>query len=171
MERIATHESVGPGLLDTDTFAAAVRPYWIDMARVARAMAPAGQWEDVVQEALTVAWRKRTGFDGSRGTLRTWLVMIVADQARKGVRRLRGHSELVDVAAPPHRADEDLDLARALTRLTARQRTTVALFYFADLPVADVAAALRCSTGTVKSTLADARHRLRRDLGEDYRHA
>jgi DNA-directed RNA polymerase specialized sigma24 family protein len=43
------------------------------------------------------------------------------------------------------------------------------MYYHLGLPVADVAAVMACSPGTVKSTLADARLRLRRELGEDYR--
>jgi RNA polymerase sigma-70 factor (ECF subfamily) len=45
--------------------------------------------------------------------------------------------------------------------LSARQRLAVDCFYFADLSVADTAAVMGCSEGTVKSTLSDARARLR----------
>ncbi|HRA75842.1 MAG TPA: sigma factor-like helix-turn-helix DNA-binding protein, partial [Propionicimonas sp.] len=60
-------------------------------------------------------------------------------------------------------------LERALRRLSARQRLAVDLHYYLGLDVAGTAAVMRCSPGTVKSTLSDARGRLRRLLGEDYR--
>ena len=43
-------------------------------------------------------------------------------------------------------------------------RAAVCLHYLADLPVAEVAAALDVSEGTVKSNLHDARTRLRQYL-------
>ena len=43
------------------------------------------------------------------------------------------------------------------------------LHYYLGTPVADVAEVLQCSAGTVKSTLSDARAKLRDLLGEDHR--
>jgi RNA polymerase sigma-70 factor (ECF subfamily) len=170
VDEIASSRPVVRTATEQRAFAATVQPYWPDMARLARVLAPTGQWEDVLQEALTSAWRKWSQFDASRGTLRNWLLAIVADQGRKGHRRLRPVTELVDVAASSTNAADDVDLRRALRRLTARQRTMVALHYYAGLPVVEIAKVMGCSTGTVKSTLADGRTRLRRELGEDYRH-
>ena len=65
--------------------------------------------------------------------------------------------------------DADVDLRAALQKLTDRQRAAVALHYYLGVPVADVAEVLGCAPGTVKSTLSDARGRLRALLGEDYR--
>ncbi len=139
------------------------------MARLARRLAPSGLWEDALQEALAAAWRKRTQFDASRGNARNWLLAIVADQAMKGRRRHRLVEPLRDLADESTDSDADLDLRRALSRLTVRQRTAVTLHYYLGLPVAEVADILGCSAGTVKSTLSDSRARLRRELGEQYR--
>ena len=155
--------------VDRAAFAALVEPHWTVMARLARRLAPPGQWEDALQDALSAAWRKRAQFDANRGTARNWLLAIVADQARKSYRRVRSHSQLVDVAADSVDADGDVDLQAALWRLTTRQRTAVALHYYAGLSVAEVGEVLGCTPSTVKSTLADARIRLRRELGEDDR--
>jgi DNA-directed RNA polymerase specialized sigma24 family protein len=53
--------------------------------------------------------------------------------------------------------------------LSVRQRTAVVLHYYLGLSIADVAEVMSAAPGTVKSMLADARTRLRRELGEDYR--
>ena len=58
--------------------------------------------------------------------------------------------------------DEVLTVVR---RLPARQRAAVILRYYEDRSEAEIAAALDCSTGTVKSQLAKARATLRRALG------
>jgi RNA polymerase sigma factor (sigma-70 family) len=151
---------------DRDEFAELVRPHWDVMAALARRLAPPGQGEDVLQESLANAWRKRRQFDEARGSARNWLLAIVADQAAKGRRRLRPTAELVDL--PVEAAIADADLRTALLRLTHRQRSAVVLHYYLGLPVAEVAEVLGCSAGTVKSTLSDARRRLQDLLGEDY---
>lgn len=153
---------------DEGCFSARIEPHWSGMAQLARRLGPPGQWEDVLQEALSAAWRKWSQFDESRGSLRNWLLAIVADQARKSHRRIRPSTGLVEATTQAGDPDGDVDLRNALSRLTRRQRGAVALFYYLGLPVADVAEVLDCSVGTVKSTLADARARLRRELGEDY---
>lgn len=171
VEATASREPVSAPVRDEAAFSAMIEPHWSAMAQLARRLASPGQWEDVLQEALSSAWRKRGQFDESRGSLRNWVLAIVADQARKGRRRLRPSTELVDLSARYGDPDGDIDLREALRRLTHRQRSAVVLFYYLGLPVADVADVLGCSAGTVKSTLADARARLRRELGEDYRDA
>jgi RNA polymerase sigma-70 factor (ECF subfamily) len=52
-------------------------------------------------------------------------------------------------------------MRRLLNRLSSRQRTAIDLYYYADLAISEVALLMGCSEGTVKSTLADARARLR----------
>lgn len=160
---------------DARSFAAWLEPHWAVLHRVAASMSGSTDGEDVLQEALAAAWRKRHQFDPDRGTARAWLIAVVVDQARKHRRRQRsnnGHFELVPHPdeASGSRADEhaDLDLRRAVEALSARQRLAVELFYYADLPVVDVASLMKCSTGTVKSTLADARKRLGAILGRTY---
>jgi RNA polymerase sigma factor (sigma-70 family) len=152
---------------DREAFAAWIGPHWDGLARLARQLAPDGEWEDVLQEALSATWRKRAQFDERRGTARNWLLAIVADQARKGHRRVgRWPARAIDEAHEDERADPDLD--RALAALSVRQRTAIVLHYHLGLSVAEIAEVMSCAAGTVKSTLSDARSRLRRELGEDY---
>jgi RNA polymerase sigma factor (sigma-70 family) len=53
----------------------------------------------------------------------------------------------------------------ALRELPAKQRAAVVLRYLDDLPVHEVAAALGCSEGTVKSNASRGLDRLRQVLG------
>jgi RNA polymerase sigma-70 factor (ECF subfamily) len=57
--------------------------------------------------------------------------------------------------------EPDVDLERAIARLAHRQRLAVELHYFIGLGVKEAAQVMGCAEGTVKSTLADARERLR----------
>jgi RNA polymerase sigma-70 factor (ECF subfamily) len=70
-------------------------------------------------------------------------------------------SDSDDPAAAEVDADARIDVEQALTNLSERQRLAVDCYYFADLSVADTAAVMDCSEGTVESTLSDARARLR----------
>lgn len=164
-------EADPPRALDPAAFAAWVGPSLVAMTRLARRLAPHADSDDVVQDALTRAWTKRAQFDPDRGTPTTWLLAIVADQARASrrsrVRRLRvvdDRAELPD--APVLDRGVDLDLERAIGRLAERQQLAVHLHYFVGLSVDETAAVMSCSPGTVKSTLHDARSRLRALLGD-----
>jgi RNA polymerase sigma factor (sigma-70 family) len=147
-----------------------VTPHLPAMRRLALRMSGASDREDVIQESLAAAWRKWSSYDATRGTPPSWLLAIVADQARKLHRRrlpIPTRSPLDDAALADHPAD--IDLERAIATLAARQRLAVELYYFLGLPVAEVAATMNCSVGTVKATLSQARARLHDELGTEFR--
>ena len=160
-------DATGPGS-DAAGFANWLRPHWPAMARFARRLSSPDDWEDVLQEALAAGWRKRQQYDPAKGSVQSWLLAIVADQAAKRRRRLRPVPEAVQPIA--HREPAvALDLDRAIRCLTPRQQVVINLYYYLGLPVAEAAVVMGCTEGTVKSTLSDARSRLRELLGEDYR--
>jgi RNA polymerase sigma-70 factor (ECF subfamily) len=68
---------------------------------------------------------------------------------------------------PTAQGDPDVDLDRAIARLAERQQLAVQLHYFVGLSIDETATVMSCSVGTVKSTLFDARSRLRTLLGDD----
>ena len=144
-----------------EQFAAWVRPHLPAMSRLAARFAPDADRDDVVQEAMTRAWTKRRQFDPDRGAASAWLLAITADQAAKARRRSgRTLAALPDVP-PPTDPDANLDIERALAHLSERQRQAVDCLYFVGLTVPETAAVMGCAEGTVKSTLADARAKLR----------
>ena len=152
--------------VDAEEFRAWVTPHLPAMSRLAARLTSDGDRDDVVQDALVRAWRRRSTFDPDRGSPQAWLLAIVADRSRRHrVRSAPPSAALVDVAEGP-RADSDrrVDVERAMRRLARRQRLAVELHYFVGLPIAECAAVMGCSDGTVKSTLSDARRRLRTEL-------
>ncbi len=121
---------------------------------------------------MSRAWQKRTQYDAARGTATTWLLAILADQARASRRRRNRWLRVVDDSAeipdvPVEDTNADVDLERAIAQLADRQQLAVHLHYFVGLSVDETAAVMDCSAGTVKSTLFDARGRLRVLLGDD----
>lgn len=144
-----------------DSFGEWVAPHVARMARLAARLAPSAERDDIVQEALARAWLKHHQYDSSRGTPASWLLAITADQARKAVARHRPPPAGLGVPVGANQPDDLLDVERALRGLTARQRLAVECVYFVDLSIAETALVMRCAEGTVKSTLADARAKLR----------
>jgi RNA polymerase sigma-70 factor (sigma-E family) len=106
--------------------------------------------EDVAQEALVkayVAWHR------IESHARPWVATVAAGAAIDRWRRLQRAvpADTVTAADGPDTAIVDrLILREALQRLPRRQRDAVVMRYLADLPEADVAHAMGCSTGTVK---------------------
>ncbi|WP_375480419.1 RNA polymerase sigma factor [uncultured Jatrophihabitans sp.] len=147
-------------------FSAHLRP----MFRLAVTLSSLDEADDIVQDALTRAWAKRHQFDLGRGSLRSWLLAIVADQARSRWRRPQPIWEVLDPGSltTPAAGEVGADLRQAVAALPQRQRAAVILHHFVDLPVTEVAALMRCAPGTVKSTLHDARKALAIALGESY---
>ena len=64
-------------------FVAYIEPHLPRMLLLAERLGGNVSRDDIVQEALINAWRKRHQFKQERGSLSSWLMAIVADQARK----------------------------------------------------------------------------------------
>ena len=166
-------EPSGDGVPDASSaasFAAWVGPSLLAMTRLAKRLAPDADPDDVVQDALARAWQKRHLYDPARGTATTWLLAITADQARATrrtrVRRLKLIDEYAEVPdAPALQTNRDLDLDRAISALPERQQLAVQLHYYVGLSVDETSLVMGCTSGTVKSTLFDARSNLRSTLG------
>lgn len=157
---------MGQAAVVPDDFDAWVRPHLLAMTRLACRLAGDDSADDVVQEALTRAWRRRSTYDPAKGEPLPWLLAITADRARRHRQRLWVTHPLPERAAPAVDDDGRLDVAAAVARLPRKQRLAVELHYFLGLDTATTAAALGCAVGTVKSQLSDARRRLRVELGD-----
>jgi RNA polymerase sigma-70 factor (ECF subfamily) len=140
-----------------------VLPHVVVMGRLAARLASPEHADDIVQDALLRAWKSRTSYDPRRGSLLNWLLAITANEARRGSRIPRWLPFLRPASAAVP-IEESLDLQQALKTLSHRQRMAVDCRYYVGLSIAETATLMGCSEGTVKSTLSDARERLRRQL-------
>jgi RNA polymerase sigma-70 factor (sigma-E family) len=123
--------------------------------------------EDLAQTALTRAhlkWRHVRRSDDPAAYVRQIMIHCHADQFRR--RRVREWltARLPDTPAP-HSTTTDTRhaLMQALGQLPARQRAVVVLYYFEDMPHAQIAAALGTKEATVRSQLSRALAKLRDD--------
>jgi RNA polymerase sigma-70 factor (sigma-E family) len=148
---------------------------WQRMYRTAYAVArDAGAAEDALQSAYARAfasWRRVSRADVPEAYLRRMVVNEVLGARRWAARRPERltdapeHLEVTPVTSEEQQlADRDA-LWAALERLAPRQRAVLVLRYYEDLSEAEIADALGCSRGTVKSQAADALAHLRRMTG------
>jgi RNA polymerase sigma-70 factor (sigma-E family) len=132
-----------------------------------RVLGDRGDAEDVAQDALA---RAHLRWDRLSGQPEGWVVTVATNLAidrhrhrrRRPVPRRGEALGLVEI----HLA-ERVDLARALRRLSRRQREVVVLRYLADWSERDVADALGCSPGAVKVHATRGLAALRELLGVD----
>lgn len=126
--------------------------------------------EDIAQDALLRAWRRRSTLRDS-ASRNQWLAAIVRNEAFRQRARLRPDpvatvetyegAEDERVVATVERAD----LHAALKRLDENDRKLLALRYNEDLTQAAIARRLGIPEGTVKVRLHRARNKLRRAFG------
>lgn len=127
--------------------------------------------EDVAQEALLRAWRRRSTLrDPSRR--KEWLGTIVRNEAFRIHSRMRP-DPVADIEAKEGVEDERLvstveraDLHAALDRLDERDRQLLHLRYDEDLTQQAIARRLGLPDGTVKVRLHRLRHKLRKVMTE-----
>jgi len=91
--------------------------------------------------------------DNVDGYVRQVLVRTYLDEQRRRWRSEQVTGETLDGLRPDPAgaSDQRMDLLRALATLPPRQRAAVVLRCWEDMPITEVARALDCSEGTVKS--------------------
>lgn len=117
---------------------------------------------DAVQEAFVQAvvhWRRIARYDDPLA----WVRRVAINKARNRSRSRRRQSALADRLGERESRvvgvleGPDDDVIEAVAALPQQQRLVVALFYYSDLSIRQVADVLGVSVGTVKSQLHAAR--------------
>jgi RNA polymerase sigma factor (sigma-70 family) len=136
--------------------------------------------EDLAAETFTVAFAKRARYVAFGESARPWLYAIATNLLRERARKdRRGGFALARLAGRATRPDGDDRAASdaredargererlwgALRELRLEEREALLLYAWADLSYAEIAAALACPIGTVRSRISRARLALTRSL-------
>jgi len=134
--------------------------------------------EDLTQGTFERALRGWSGYDPSRGALRTWLLAIARNLLVDHYRRDRSRSvESLDESdldaweGSEDRGISDLgiapDLERALARLGERERELIALYFGGGLNGREVAKLTGLTVANVHQILSRSLRRLRAELEPD----
>jgi RNA polymerase sigma-70 factor (ECF subfamily) len=135
------------------------------------------QAEDLVQDTFVKVWRTSHSYDGGRGSLDTWVLLIARSLAIDLIRRrvleqriLASQEEPPDASREdgPEHVAETHDLAdrarRAMRGLSAGQRAAIELAYFGGKTSSEVAELEGIPVGTAKTRIRTALMRLREVL-------
>jgi RNA polymerase sigma-70 factor (sigma-E family) len=156
--------------LTDDEFTDFVHATWSGLYRTAYLMLGEHQLaEDLVQTTLAktyASWPKVN----DRGAAPAYARIVLANTAaswfrKRGWRNENPSEQLPEAVTHPDPSNRPA-VVDALRALAPRQRAVVVLRYYDDLSVREVAHALGCSEGTVKSQTSDALARLRTLLGD-----
>jgi RNA polymerase sigma factor (sigma-70 family) len=165
---------------DTEAYGALVRRYQALAVRAAGVVDDdLAEAEDAAQEAFVKAYYS-LGSLRDAASFRPWLLRIVVNEARnrrkateRRTARAERASEPVGLAAGAESpeaaalaAEQRRTLWNAVGALREDDRMVIAYRYFFDLSEGEMAEALRCAPGTVKSRLSRALARLRERLHE-----
>lgn len=126
--------------------------------------------EDLVQDSLTVAhssWHRINGYDDPGA----WVRRVMVNKSRSRFRKLTSEAKALtriggrrpDVVLPSERSSEVIDAVRSLP---PRQSQAIALRYWEDRSVEEIASILDCGTETVKTHLKRGRAALSQSLNQ-----
>ena len=113
--------------------------------------------DDVVQETITrlyQRWRQASRAENLDAYVHRMLVHVFVDEKRlrwARVKLLPWVGDATAEATPGAPLEERSQLVAALRQLPARQRAAIVMRFLLDRSIEEVAEALGCSTGTVKS--------------------
>ncbi|MCX7992620.1 MAG: sigma-70 family RNA polymerase sigma factor [Fimbriimonadales bacterium] len=163
---------------DTRAFDALVERYRDRVFSLAfRILGEASAAEDAMQESFLRAYTRLPLYDPAQ-PFSTWLLCLTArvclNARRDRATELR-YLEQAAKAMPPvatleerlYEREQRRTLQRLLMRLPAPQRAAMLMYYYEELPIAEVARALEVPEGTIKTWLYRGRESLRRWLEEE----
>ncbi|ALG06054.1 SigE family RNA polymerase sigma factor [Kibdelosporangium phytohabitans] len=126
--------------------------------------------DDIVQNAITrlyVHWRKARAADNLDAYVRTIVVRTFLNEQRTGwFSRTRVVDEMPEASQSGPDVETSQVLHAALRRVPPKQRAVLVLRFLYDMSVAEVAGALHCSAGNVKSQTSHGLAALRKQLGD-----
>ncbi len=137
--------------------------------RLAWSMAGPESAADLTQETFLAAVKSIPNFRGD-AQLGTWLVSILRNQFSLHLRGQRkwklssidGEGDRLPAPEPPEIERSVREILDRVKELPEELRTTLVLFYVDGMKYADIAAAMECPIGTVRSRLFEARERLKK---------
>ena len=123
--------------------------------------------EDMVQETFLRLMSNGTVFQSEKHE-KAWLIVTASNVCKDALRRSwRKHTSIEELPEIAQEGPEWNPVLEAILALPRDQKTAVYMYYYEGYSSAEIAQALGCRQGTVRSRLSRARQALKKDLGGD----
>lgn len=133
--------------------------------------------EDIVQETFYECFRDIPKLRKPE-MFQAWFNRILVRKCQKHIRKrvymdsldeenAQEIKDRMDVQEMVETSQTNKQLMEAIERLDAPFRTTIILYYFNELSIREIAGAMHCMQGTVKSRLYYAKKKLEREIGRE----
>ena len=147
--------------IDSALLARLLEEHWPQAYRIAwTILKNPAEAQDAAQEACAHVLRSTEQLRSSEA-FRGWFYRIVVNEARGRLRRRSFEALVDDVSLPSDPIDDRIDVRRAIERLDAMDRLAIVLFYYIELPTAEIARVMRVTPLAIRLRLMNARRRLR----------
>jgi RNA polymerase sigma-70 factor (ECF subfamily) len=100
---------------------------------------------------------------------KAWAYRITTNKAMDWIKKSKYQTSISieEIQEQGYKESEDVGIKQLLHKLDTRKRVVLSLYYFEELNISQISAALRIPKGTVKSRLANARNELK-ELWQKY---
>ena len=138
-------------------------------------------YHDSVMKAFSKLKKISCGGESDYLTARNYIIGIAVRLAKNSSRRLSNRSSVAqdvnereltsadsaeDIAGESERRELNAQIRQAVSSLPEKLRAVTYIFYFADMSISDIGAALHIPSGTVKSRLSRSRSIIKKELEE-----
>jgi len=120
---------------------------------------------DMTQEAFIQAYRELRRFRGD-AAFRTWLYRIAINQCVNVIRRDQRRKRLAEAVPIEYESNPDDQVWEVILKLEPQHRAVLVLHYFQGLTCDEMAKALGCLSGTVRTKLHRARAAFKKQYQE-----
>jgi RNA polymerase sigma-70 factor (ECF subfamily) len=130
--------------------------------------------EDIFQDVFLIYFKKQKQFK-EEAHRKAWLIRTTLNRCKKSQssvwrKRSECHEDTAVAGSWQFELERENDIFAAMSQLPAIYRNVLHLYYFEDLPIAQIEPLLKTKQSTLRVQLKRAREMMRELLKEDYFH-
>lgn len=126
--------------------------------------------EDIMQNSFLKLWNFSKAFEDDEH-IDKWLTRVCVNECKDSFKSFfRKNSVALEEAEAIASYDKtfNIDLFKAISSLSKKERTVVHLFYYEDMTTKEISALLEIKESTIKSVLRRSREKINRELGDEW---
>lgn len=125
--------------------------------------------EDIMQNTFLKLWKNNASFvDESH--IDKWLTRVCVNECKDSFKSFFSKHTSFDEMSELSVVDDyfDIDLFRAVSSLSKKERLAIHLYYYEDMKIEEISKVMKIKPGAVKTLLFRARQKLKAKLGDEW---